>query len=58
ASGLLVDAVGYRGVFGLALVLLSVGLWALSRLQEPRKLARLAASDSPASDLKLDQVEE
>jgi MFS family permease len=39
ASGLLVDALGYRGVFAIALVLLSVAVWALSRLQEPRDLA-------------------
>lgn len=50
ASGLLVDALGYRGVFLIALVLLSVGLWALSRLQEPRWLT--------APDVKLDQAEQ
>lgn len=38
ASGLLVDALGYRGVFAIALALLITGLWALSRLQEPRRL--------------------
>ncbi len=50
ASGLLVDALGYRGVFLIALVLLSVGLWALSRLQEPRWLT--------APDVKLEQAEQ
>lgn len=50
ASGLLVDALGYRGVFLIALLLLIVGLWALSRLQEPRELAM--------PGIKLDQVEE
>ncbi len=50
ASGLLVDALGYRGVFLIALVLLLVGLWALSRLQEPRELAALT--------VKLEQAEE
>ncbi len=50
ASGLLVDALGYRGVFLIALVLLSVGLWALSRLQEPRWLT--------APGVKLEQAEQ
>jgi MFS family permease len=58
ASGLLVDAVGYRGVFALALALLLTGLWALSRLQEPRDLARLTVSVVPVLDLDLEPVEE
>jgi MFS family permease len=43
-SGLLVDALGYRGVFAIALILLSVAVWALSRLQEPRELAPVVLS--------------
>jgi MFS family permease len=57
-SGLLVAGLGYRGVFLIALLLLITGLWALSRLQEPRELARLAASEVPISDVNLAQVEE
>lgn len=37
-SGLIVDAVGYTGVFGLGLILLLVASWALWRLRDPREL--------------------
>lgn len=57
ASGLLVDALGYRGVFALALALLITALWALSRLQEPRTLAQ-AVEAAPISNVTLEQVEE
>jgi MFS family permease len=38
-SGLIVDAVGYEGVFILGLVLLLLAAWALSRLRDPRQVA-------------------
>ncbi len=38
-SGLIVDAIGYQGVFALGLGLLLVASWALSRLREPRQLS-------------------
>ncbi len=37
-SGLIVDVIGYQGVFALGLGLLLVASWALSRLREPRQL--------------------
>lgn len=37
-SGLIVDAVGYAGVFVLGLILLLVASWALWRLRDPREL--------------------
>ncbi len=39
-SGLLVDWLGYQGVFALALLFLIVGLWAVSRMREPRELLK------------------
>ena len=36
-SGLIVDAVGYEGVFSLGLALLVLALWALWRLRDPRE---------------------
>jgi MFS family permease len=38
-SGLIVDLVGYEGVFVLGLILLLVASWALWRLRDPRQLA-------------------
>ena len=38
-SGLIVDAVGYAGVFVLGLLLLLLASWALWRLRDPRKLS-------------------
>lgn len=38
-SGLLVDWIGYQGVFVSALILLIVAQWALGRIREPRQLA-------------------
>jgi len=37
-SGLIVDVVGYEGVFVLGLILLLVATWALWRLRDPREL--------------------
>jgi MFS family permease len=37
-SGLIVDLIGYRGVFVIALALLIVAQWALARIREPRHL--------------------
>ena len=37
-SGLIVDLLGYEGVFVLGLSLLLVGAWALGRLRDPREL--------------------
>jgi MFS family permease len=37
-SGLIVDLVGYEGVFVLGLILLLVAFWALWRLRDPREL--------------------
>jgi len=37
-SGLIVDLVGYEGVFALSLILLLVASWALWRLRDPREL--------------------
>jgi len=37
-SGLIVDAIGYEGVFVLGLLLLLVASWALWRLRDPREL--------------------
>jgi MFS family permease len=37
-SGLLVDRLGYQGVFAIAALFLIVGWWALSRIREPRNL--------------------
>jgi MFS family permease len=39
ASGLIVDVVGYEGVFVLGFILLLVASWALWRLRDPRELA-------------------
>jgi MFS family permease len=36
-SGLIVDLMGYEGVFVLGLILLLVASWALWRLRDPRK---------------------
>jgi hypothetical protein len=41
-SGLLVDWLGYQGVFAIAASFLGVGLWAVSRIHEPRELARIS----------------
>jgi MFS family permease len=40
-SGLIVDLVGYEGVFALGLSLLLVASWALWRLRDPRELSIL-----------------
>ncbi len=37
-SGLLVDLIGYQGVFALGLLLLLLATWALAQLREPREL--------------------
>jgi MFS family permease len=39
-SGLIVDAIGYEGVFILGLLLLLVASWALWRLRDPREVSR------------------
>ena len=43
-SGLLVDWLGYRGVFILALIFFAVAFWALSLVREPRELEKGAAA--------------
>lgn len=44
-SGLLVDWLGYQGVFAIAVVFLAMAWWAISRIQEPRDLAKAEHSD-------------
>ena len=44
-SGLLVDWLGYQGVFAIAVVMLGVALWAVSRIQEPRELVKVTHAD-------------
>lgn len=39
-SGLIVDWMGYQGVFGLGLALLVLASWALARVREPRELLK------------------
>jgi MFS family permease len=39
-SGLIVDAIGYEGVFILGLLLLLVASWALWRMRDPREVSR------------------
>jgi MFS family permease len=45
-SGLLVTALGYNGVFILALIFFSVSLWAISRVGEPRAAEVESPSES------------
>ncbi|HSD83266.1 MAG TPA: MFS transporter, partial [Anaerolineae bacterium] len=45
-SGLIVDLVGYEGVFVLGFILLLVASWALWRLRDPRELAAERKADA------------
>ncbi|CAG0931781.1 hypothetical protein TFLX_02274 [Thermoflexales bacterium] len=45
-SGIIVDLVGYQGVFGLGLILLLVASWALGRMRDPRELEAERKADA------------